>query len=132
MIKQTRFQGPLGATALAGCLALALSSVFAAESPFPIGAYAVEGHKVRLTFNDKAEFRVTEGGVTQVVGRYKVEQDRLELTDLQGPWACTKAGQQTGTYRWNYANSVLTFSKVTDLCEDRVQSLTPANWARQH
>lgn len=131
MSRPIRFLRPIVASALGGYLALAFISVFAAESPFPIGTYAVEGHKVSLAFNDKAEFRVTESDVMRVVGRYTVKEGQLELTDLQGPWACTKAGQQTGTYRWKYSNSLLTFSKVADLCEDRVQSLTAVNWARQ-
>jgi hypothetical protein len=127
-----RFPRTFGTAALAGCLSLALLPVLADEAPFPSGTYSLEGPKVNLAFNDKAEFRVTEGTVTQVVGRYEVEEGQLKFTGLRGPWACTQADRRTGTYRWTYVNSVLTLSKVADLCEDRVQSLTSASWTRQH
>jgi hypothetical protein len=81
-----------------------------------------------MAFDDKGRFRVTASEVQQVIGQYSAKGDQLEITDSQGPWACTKAGEQTGTYRWKYANSVLTFSKVADRCEDRVNSLTSVTW----
>jgi hypothetical protein len=131
----TRLPPAFISAALAGGLALASSPVFAAESaaesPFPAGTYASVGHKMTMAFDGKGQFVVTESAITQVSGRYTVTAGRLELTDLQGPWACTHAGQQTGTYSWKYANSVLTFSKVADRCEDRVQSLTTTDWKQQ-
>ena len=56
---------------------------------------------------------------------------QLEITDAQGPWACTKSGEQSGTYMWKYADSALTFSKVKDLCQDRVKQPTQVKWKRQ-
>lgn len=115
------------ATLLATYLTLAMSSTLAAETPFP-GTYSDEGHKVTIAFDGKGQFRVTQGDVLQVTGQYSVKGGQLEITDTQGPWACTKAGEQTGTYRWKYENSVLTFNKVVDPCEDRVRSLASATW----
>jgi hypothetical protein len=60
-----------------------------------------------------------------------VKTGQLQLTDTQGPWACTKAGEQTGIYTWKYENAVLTLSKVADKCEDRVKSLVNLAWKRQ-
>ena len=65
---------------------------------------------------------------TQVTGHYTVKGNQLELTDKEGPWACTKAGEQTGTYTWKYANSALTFTKIADHCQDRVGTLVTAPW----
>lgn len=128
MNTSTRFPRPGSATLLATYLALAMSPTLAAEAPFPAGTYATEGHKVTIAFDEKGQFRVTEGGELQVSGRYSAKGGQLEITDAQGPWACTKPGEQTGTYRWKYENSVLTFNKLVDRCEDRVQSLTAATW----
>lgn len=122
------FRRPGSATLLGTCLALAMSSTLAAETSFPAGTYAAEGHKITIAFDDKGQFRVTEGGVLHVSGRYSAKGGQLEITDTQGPWACTKPGEQTGTYRWKYENSVLTFNKLVDRCEDRAHSLTAATW----
>lgn len=73
-----------------------------------------------------------DGKSTQVVGKYTVKGDQLELTDTGGPWACTKEGEQTGIYSWKYARSVLTLTKVTDLCTDRAGTLTPTWQAKSH
>jgi hypothetical protein len=114
------------------CSALTLSLAFAAEKPFPVGTYAAEGQKLTIVFDDKGEFRVTQGEALQVSGRYAAKGAQLQITDRQGPWACTKAGEQSGTYRWTFENSVLTFTKVADHCEDRVQSLTPRKWTQKN
>jgi hypothetical protein len=126
-----RFPTPCCAAVLATCSVLALSMALAAEKPFPVGTYAAEGQKLTIAFDDKGEFRVTQGETLQVTGQYAAKEGQLQITDKQGPWACTKAGEQTGTYRWKYENSVLTFRKVADHCDDRVQSLTSAKWTQK-
>lgn len=131
MSTRLRLSHPFSTTSLAACLTLALSLVFAAEKSFPTGTYAAEGHKVTIAFDDKGQFRVNESEVTQVTGQYTSKGSQLEITDAQGPWACTKSGEQSGTYMWKYADSALTFSKVKDLCQDRVSSLTQVKWKRQ-
>jgi hypothetical protein len=130
MMKQVEFSAPRTASA-AAALAMAFCSAFAAAAPFPTGTFAAEGQSVTIAFDSSGEFRVTEGQSLQVTGRYEVKGGQLDFTDKQGPWACTKADEQTGTYRWSYVHSVLTFSTVTDHCKDRVQSLTGPKWKQK-
>ena len=106
-------------------LIIPLSAAFAAG--FPAGVYTAH-QSVTLTFDGKGQFQVSDGKATQVAGHYVVKGDRLELTDKEGAWACTKPGEQTGTYRWKYADSALTFTKVADHCEARVGTLANAPW----
>jgi hypothetical protein len=106
-------------------LIIPLSAALAAD--FPAGAYTAHEH-VTVTFDGKGQFRVSDGKATQVAGHYIVKGNQLELTDQEGPWACTKQGEQTGTYTWKYANSALTFTKVADHCEARVGTLATAPW----
>jgi len=117
--------------AAAAALVIAVCSAFAADSHFPIGTFAAEGQTLTLAFDHTGQFRVSEGEKLQVAGRYEVKAGQFEITDKQGPWACTKADQQTGTYRWTYEHSVLTFSTVSDHCKDRVQSLTALKWKQK-
>src|SRR5690242_2404733 len=85
---------------VAAGLIIPLSAALAAD--FPAGVYTAH-QSVTLTFERDGQFQVSDGKATQVAGRYVVKGDRLELTDKEGAWACTKPGQQTGTYKWTYA-----------------------------
>jgi len=109
------------------CSALALSPAFAAD--FPAGRYKAQD--ILLSFDDKGQFQVNNGATLEVAGTYVVKEGRIELTDVKGPWACTGAGQQKGTYDWKFDGTVLSFSKVADSCDDRTKSLVPTAWKLQ-
>ena len=129
MSRPTRVRSGLGVCALAICSTLAFSPAFAAA--FPTGTYAAKKAPYTLSFDDKGQFHVNKGETLEVAGNYSVKAGELQLTDSSGPWACTKAGEQAGTYAWKYENAVLTFSKVADKCEDRARSLINLAWKAQ-
>lgn len=112
---------------LSVALAIATCSAFAAlpasAGDFPAGTYTAPGFA--LTFDGNGHFRASQEDAVKVEGNYTVDGDQLQFTDKSGPWACTKAGEQTGTYHWKSAGDTLTFSKVADPCKDREGSLTP-------
>ena len=110
-------------------LAFAGVSAFAAD--FPTGTYSIDASKPKLAFDGKGQFRVVQGDKLMVSGAYTVNGDQIKLTDAKGPWACTKEGEQSGTYGWKFEKSVLTFSKVSDACQDRVGSLAMLKWIKQ-
>lgn len=125
-----------GVLAVATCSALAMCSALAAapSSPaagFPAGTYAATGLAATVTFDGNGRVNVRKGDVTEVVGDYTVSGHRIQLTDKSGPWACTKAGEKAGTYRWKYQSGVLTFRKVRDRCTPRADSLTKYTWKHQ-
>lgn len=97
---------------------------------FPAGSYHAQD--LSIVFDGKGKFEVAQGGTTQVSGTYVVQQGRVELTDVKGPWACTKSGQKKGTYVWSWNGTALSFIKVTDGCEDRSKTLVPVSWQRQN
>jgi hypothetical protein len=130
MYKHPQFSRLFSQMMLLTGLVLAFYKVLAAD--FPIGSYRVDGAKVTLTFDAKGQFRVQEGQKMQVAGKYTVNGDRIEFTDKEGPWACTKDGKETGSYHWNYEKSALSFGKLADACEDRVSSLATVKWILQH
>ena len=119
----------MGASAFAICSTLALSPAFAAD--FPTGTFVTKQTPFTVSFDDKGQFRVNQGDTLQVMGSYSATASELKFTDSKGPWACTKAGEQTGTYTWKYENAVLTLIKLTDKCADRVKSLVSLAWQRQ-
>jgi hypothetical protein len=116
--------------ALLAPLTLAMTPAFAAD--FPIGSFAANGGTTTMIFDGKGQFRVVEKDATVVSGQYTIKGEQFEITDMQGPWACTKAEEKTGVYRWKLDKSELTFSKVADRCEARVQSLAPVKWQRRN
>jgi hypothetical protein len=121
--------GCVGAYALAICSILALSPAFAAD--FPTGTFEGKQTPITVSFDDKGQFRVKQGDTLEVMGTYPAAASELRLTDTQGPWACSNAGEQTGTYTWKYENAALTLIKLTDKCEDRVKSLVGVTWQRK-
>jgi hypothetical protein len=129
MSRTTPIKSDFGTCALAICSILALSPALAAD--FPTGTYAAQEVPFTVTFDDKGQFHVNKGETLQVKGTYSVKTGELKLTDTEGPWACSKAGEQMGTYAWKYENAVLTLNKVTDKCVDRVRSLVSLAWKRQ-
>ena len=117
------------ARAFAICATLALSPVFAAD--FPTGTFAAKKTPITLSFDDKGEFRVNQRDMLQVAGSYSATASQLKFTDTKGPWPCTKAGEQTGTYAWKYESAVLTLIKLTDKCTERVNRLIGVTWQQQ-
>jgi hypothetical protein len=117
------------AYALAVCSTLAMSPAFAAD--FPTGTFQAKQTPVAVTFDDKGQFHANQGGTLEVAGNYTATASELKVTDVKGPWACTNAGEQTGTYTWKYVNAVLTLIKLADKCEDRVRSLVGPAWQLQ-
>jgi hypothetical protein len=101
--------------------------VFAAD--FPSGSYKAQD--LSLVFDGKGQFHVNNGGTMEVSGTYAVQQGRVELTDVKGPWACTGSGHQKGTYVWMFNGTALTFIKVADSCDERSKTLVPASWQLQ-
>jgi hypothetical protein len=130
MFKHPKFSRAFGQMTVAAGVAFAFFPAFAAD--FPVGTYMVDGAKPTLAFDDKGQFRVADGQKMLVMGKYAIKGQQIQFTDKEGPWACTKDGELTGTYRWNSENSVLTFSKVADACKDRVGSLATVKWKLQH
>jgi hypothetical protein len=110
---------------LTTCSALVALPLFAAD--FPAGTYAMSG--ITLSFDGNGHFRGSQKGEVKVEGDYAVSGDQLKVTDKSGAWACPAA--QVGTYRWKSDGDTLTFSKVSDVCKDRVGSLTPHAWKKQ-
>ncbi len=129
MIKRAKlFLSPFQVLALMICAVVGTSLAFAAAD-FPLGAYAF--NEYTIVFADKGQFRVSKGEAVMVEGEYTLKGDQLQLTDKKGPIACTKAGQESGTYRWQYEGEVLTLSKVEDNCQGRAAALTAQPWKRQ-
>ena len=129
MFKDLSFLRLSTKTLAASSLVLAGFSAFAAD--FPVGTYSIDATKPNMTFDGKGQFHLVQGDKPLVSGTYTVKGDQIVLTDTQGPWACTKDGQQSGSYHWKYEKSVLTFNKISDACADRVGSLEAMKWTKQ-
>jgi hypothetical protein len=108
---------------------VALSAAMAAD--FPAASYKASNLPYTVSFDGNGQFHVDQGEKQQVAGSYTVKADQITLTDAKGPWACTKSGEQTGTYHWIVDGGALHLSLVSDKCADRVNSLVNLRWQRQ-
>jgi hypothetical protein len=127
MLRHTLLRTIASASALTIGSALAQSPALSAD--FPVGSY--QAMELVVLFDGKGQFLVKKGESMEVSGTFSVQEKRIELTDLKGPWACTSPGQQKGTYNWKLDGDALTFSKVADACDDRAQTLIGVNWKRR-
>ena len=112
--------------ALAACTTLAAAPAWAAD--FPAGVYATKG--ATMSFGH-GHFRVTQHDAMKVEGAYKVDGERIQFTDASGPWACTKRGEHTGSYKWKADDGGLAFTTISDACKDRAGSLTKLAWKKK-
>lgn len=112
-------------------LAASLASASAMAADFPTASYKATDVPYSLSFDGKGQFHVDKGQTSQVKGSYTVKADELRLTDVSGPWACTKSTEQTGIYRFRLEGGALMLSVVSDKCADRVNSLVNLKWQQQ-
>ena len=117
---------PTTSTLPISLLAATLAVSAASAADFPAGTYAASG--ITLNFDGKGHFRGSQKDAVVVEGSYNVKGDQLEFADKSGPWACP--AEQTGTYGWKPNGETLTFSKIADACNERVQSLTTHSWKK--
>jgi len=130
MSRRSFFTPGLVAGALSIGSTLAFSNALA--DGFPQGTFEAKEAPYTVSFDGKGRFQVNQGETLEVTGTYSVNDKVLKLTDTQGPWACSKEGERTGTYRWKYENAVLALNKVADKCEDRVKSLVSLAWKQKN
>ena len=130
MSRRSLFTPGIVAGALLIGSTLAHSTALAGE--FPQGTFEAKEAPYTVSFDGKGRFQVNQGEMVEVSSTYSVNDKVLTLTDTQGPWACSKVGEQTGTYKWTYENAVLALSKVADKCEDRVKSLVSLAWKQKN
>lgn len=125
MFTRKGFSNLLVAITLATCSTFVARPAFAGD--FPVGTYTMSG--ITLSFDGNGHFRGSEKNAVQVEGDYAVSGNQLKLTDKSGAWACP--AEQVGTYSWKSDGGTLTFSKISDVCNERVGSLTPHAWKKQ-
>jgi hypothetical protein len=85
------------------------STALAAE--FATGTYEAKDVPFTVNFDRHGEFHVKKGATLEVTGTYAVKAGEIKLSDFQGAWACTKPGEQTGTYTWRYQDAGLTLGQ---------------------
>jgi hypothetical protein len=106
---------------LLAVLAVATSAGWSwAAEKFPTGTYVSGDFSV--TFQAAGEVIVAQNGETVVEGTYKVIGHKIEFTDLKGRYACTES--VPGKYNWKKDGQALSFEKVEDDCQGRLQVLT--------
>ncbi len=82
-----------------------------------------------MTFNSDGSHSVSENEKVLVKGTYTVTKDQIVLTDKEGEYACK--GTDAGRYKWKYDGKALTFSKLEDDCEGRINGLTGQPWEKK-
>jgi hypothetical protein len=80
--------------------------------------------KWQLKFSAGSTVRIYRNGKLVIVGNaVRIGSRRLRLSDLSGPYACSKA-EGNGVYTYRLAGGRLTFRVVSDKCIGRKLVLT--------
>jgi hypothetical protein len=106
-----------------------LAMPLAAAAVFPTGTY--KAGEVSIRFDAQGHFKLSQGDKTLVDGKFTASGDQLKVTDESGSWACSKKGEETGSYRWSFESETLTFSKLDDQCAGRSDDLPKRKWKRE-
>ena len=115
--------------ALAVLLSASLAGTFAvAAGAFPVATYENEGYT--LVFDASGHFRYLKGERMLLEGDYRAKGDTVSLTDLRGVDACKGQGRETGRYRWTLDGEYLSFVKIQDSCNERIQGVA-GRWKQQ-
>lgn len=96
-----------------------------AQTKFPTGAYT--SGDFTITFNADGTHVVSMNGEMVVKGSFVISDDKIELTDKEGQFACEGV---KGKYKWKAQEKSLTFEKIEDECDGRAGALSQA-WVKK-
>lgn len=99
-----------------------------AAGAFPLGTYDNEGYT--LVFDASGHFHYSKGKDLLLEGEYHAKGDEVSLTDQSGVDACKGEGRQTGRYRWTLDGGYLSFAKIQDACNERIQGVA-GRWKQE-
>jgi hypothetical protein len=109
----------------AGALVSYATGAAFAQNKFPIGTYS-SGEFI-VTFAADGNHSFAMNGEVMVKGAYVIKDNVIELTDLEGQFACSGV---TGKYKWKAQEKSLSFEKVADECEGRAGALAQT-WTKK-
>ncbi len=110
-------------------VSIPLAASTLAAAGFAPGDY--DGGGATLHFAADGTYRVAQGAEAMVEGTYRVDGEKIVLTDVSGAFACKPAEKATGTYAWHLDGDALKLSKIDDACDDRSTDLTAAAWKKK-
>ena len=99
---------------------------------FPKGKFSnkgPDGATWSIDFDGKGKASVLRDDKEFVKVTYKATKDEIEFSHETGDNADKNA--KPGTYKWKLDGKKLTFTKVSDDAEGRVQALTTGSWEKK-
>lgn len=81
--------------------------------------------KVNLQFKEKVYELSNPAEVVLVKGNFEIDENKITLTDTEGPVACQK--DVKGEYEFVYKDRVLNLTIISDTCPGR-KSIGSATW----
>ena len=115
----------LKALLIASAVLLFAATAFAQESKksdFPIGSYWDGGFIAQ--FNADGKLFIYEDDFLKAEAFYKIDGDKILLTDKNPDSACGGVGK----YTWKFDGKALSFTRIKDDCAGRTHHLTSRSW----
>jgi len=87
------------------------------DSPFPYGTLGIRGYPMEM--NEEGKFRIYSGAMTFAEGTFRIEGDRMTITDVGGQYACRGKRMNPGNYIWAVRDNELHLTLIKDNCGAR-------------
>jgi len=87
------------------------------ERPFPYGTLEIRGYPMEM--NEAGKFRIYSGATTFAEGTFRVEGNKMTITDTGGQYACRGKSLNPGIYTWAMRNNELHLTLIKDNCGAR-------------
>ncbi len=109
--------------ALIGKYKTTITEKDARDQNYPLSFGDVVG-EFETQFMEGGRLLVKFQGSGVVTGEFTATQDTIVFGKESGPYACTKDGYGSGTYKWSSDGKSLTLTKVDDSCPGRILVFT--------
>jgi len=87
------------------------------DSPFPYGLLELRGYAMEM--NKDGKFRIYSSDTTFVEGSFKIDGNKMTISDTGGLYACRGKRMNPGIYYWTVHDRALYLVLVKDHCGAR-------------
>ena len=98
-------------------IAINASAKELSESAFPYGLLEIRGYPMEMSAAGK--FRIYSGAVTFDEGIFKIDGNKMTISDIDGKYACWGKSVNPGIYTWAVRDHKLHLTLIKDNCVAR-------------
>ena len=87
------------------------------NSSFPYGLLEIRGYPMEMS--EAGKFRIYSGSMIFAEGTFKIDDNKITISDVDGQYACRGERVNPGIYTWAVRNHKLHLTLIKDNCGAR-------------